>query len=557
MGRPQGWGQLGERGGGAYLLATLAGLVLRWPTLTNRILSIDEPSYFVQAALLGSLQKFVYAFYYRVETKTQIGLLPYILAAALDRHQAVLLLHIFGLLAVLLSCGLLIALAARFLGSPWPGLVAALIWLPYLNIGPAYDPGGLDVLSEFPAILLEYFQTPCILLSLYGLLWGLEDRGGHPTAARWMLAGAGVAWALAVLIKPSAVLLGLLYLLALAFSGARGAAPAGRGHTLLAQVGAFGLGAALPVLLVFIPYLFNPSALQELRFNLIDVNATYTAGGSLLVRALALLLGFPPLLLLAFLLTPPLLRWRHPTAQVSPALSLILWAGPLLFLGILSGAGFLHYLIPIVPLMALAVAGYLYLIWSGGRSDRPRWQALLLGGLLAAVYWGPQLPRLAQFPGRMAADTYLNDDRARFDLDSLVMYIQTHTQPNATLWVYYNSPEVYLLADRQPTTRDPASAYLTLYWAAPWFQRTATELAAATPDLLVGINNPRYPHPNALPITQIPQVSELIAQAYRCDAQVVRGVIICQRNTRANAPAASAPPPNRLDGPGHVPVGKP
>jgi hypothetical protein len=522
------WRAIHLRRWAAYVLAALAVLLLRWPTLTNRILSIDEPTYFAQAALLRSFQEFIYAFNYRVETKTQIGLIPFLLANALDPRNAILLLHLFGMIAVLLSCWLLVALADRFLGRPWLGLAATLIWVPYLNIGPAYDPGGLDVLSEFPATLLEYFQTPFILLSLYGFLWATTTAGASARRAGWVLAGSGFAWAIAVLIKPSAALLALLYLLALIVYAAREGTLAKQIRVLLARGGAFAVGAALPVFLVFLPYLFNPVALAELRFNLVVVNGSYTTGSSLLVRALTLLIGLPPLLLLAFLLIPVLQR-RHAPGAPPPALPLILWAGPILFLGILPGAGFLHYLIPVVPVMALAVVAYIGLLAQGWIRAGHAQRALVFCVLLAVVYWVPQLPRLARFPARMAADWYLNDDRARFDLDHLLAYIQTHTDPASTLWVYYNSPEVYLLAGRGPATRDPGGAYLSMYWTDPWFARTAAELAAAPPEMLIGIDHPRYFHPNALSLTEIPQVREIIARAYTCDSTLVRGAVICQR----------------------------
>jgi hypothetical protein len=525
----------------AYLLATLAVLLLRWPTLTNRILSIDEPTYFAQAALLRSFQEFVYAFNYRVETKTQIGLIPFMLANALDPRNAILLLHLFGMLAVLVSCLLLVALADRFLGRPWLGLVATLIWVPYLDIGPAYDPGGLDLLSEFPATLLEYFQTPFILLSLYAFLCATAKAESTTTRARGLRAGAGFAWAIAVLIKPSGAVLGLLYLLALIVRGARAGNRAAQIRVLAAEGGAFALGAALPVILVFVPYLFNPAAMAELRFNLVVVNGSYTTGNSLLVRALTLLIGLPPLLLLAFLIIPVLQRRYAPGASPE-TLPLILWTGPVLFLGILPGAGFLHYLIPLVPVMALAVVAYTAQLAQGWLAGGHARRALVVCALLAVVYWAPQLPRLAQFPARMAADTYLNDDRARFDVDHLVAYIQAYTAPAATLWVYYNSPEVYMLTGRGPATRDPGAAYLSMYWTDPWFQRTADELAAAPPAMLIGIDQPRYLHPDALPITQIPRVRDLIAQAYTCDSTVVQGAVICQRRDTLTAedPAMAA-----------------
>ena len=118
-----------------YLLATVAAVLLRWPTLSNRMLTTDEPAYLLQAARLHSLELFTYAYLYRTETKTQIGLIPYLLAQLIDPGNAILIVRIFVLLALLVSCWLLIAFARCFLGGPLTGLVAALLtafdcWLP-------------------------------------------------------------------------------------------------------------------------------------------------------------------------------------------------------------------------------------------------------------------------------------------------------------------------------------------------------------------------------------------------------------------------------------------
>jgi hypothetical protein len=110
-----------------YLLATVAAVLLRWPTLSNRMLTTDEPAYLLQAARLHSLDRFIYGYLYRTETKSPIGLIPYLVAQLIDPGNAILIVRVFVLLALLVSCWLLIAFARRFLGGPLPGLVAALI----------------------------------------------------------------------------------------------------------------------------------------------------------------------------------------------------------------------------------------------------------------------------------------------------------------------------------------------------------------------------------------------------------------------------------------------
>ncbi|HUS17127.1 MAG TPA: hypothetical protein VM536_19180 [Chloroflexia bacterium] len=505
---------------------------MRWPTLSNRILSIDEPDYFAQAARLRSVEAFIYSFYYRVEVKSQIGLIPYLLAAAIDPPNAVFLVHVFGLLAVLASCWLLIAMAARFLGGPLPGLAAALLWLPYLEVGPGYALGGHNVLEYFPAPKLEYFQTPFVLATIYLFADGAQALARDQRRAARLLAGAGVLWAVAVLIKPSALLLGPFYLAALPFIVPRAA----WGRQLLGAGAAFVVAAAVPVVLVFGPYLLNPPALAELRFNLFESTSSYAAAGATepTIRILSLLLtGLPPLLGLGFLLGPFAVRSAlrgRPAPAASPLLPLVIGSGPLLFLSSLAGCICPYYYVTIVPFLALTVTAYLAQLGTVLLQAGRRREAIAGAALLAVLYLAPQLPALAAFPAQAGTDLYLADDRARFDLDGVLGYIREHAPPDAPIWVYYNTPELYMWSDRPPATRDPQADWLSFVWSEPWFSRTVAELAAEQPAVIVGIDQARLPHPNARSITEIPQVSAWIAAHYQCNPALVRGTTVCTRN---------------------------
>jgi hypothetical protein len=515
------------------LLVTVAVVILRWPTLSNRIFNIDEPTYLAQAARLRSPEAFVYAVLYRTETKTQVGLIPYLLANLTGGGDAMFVLHVFGLLAVLATCWLMIAFADRFLSGRVAGLAAALVWALWLAVGPGYANGVGEAQSNLLPTLLEIIQAPFILATLYMFASGVESGRVSAAFARLLLLCSGAAWATAVLIKPSAALVGPLCLAALPVASHE---LTGRAlfRRCVPAAAAFIVGAALPVALLFVPYLFSPAALSELRFNLVQVNAAYAQGAPGYRRALSLIGGVPAVLLAGWALLPPwvMLRVRRSSGSKRPlsALLLVWLAGLAVLVGSLPGHAFWHYLVPVVPLVALAatesVSVALHRVAPFGRRA-----PAIVGLLLAACYLAPQLPAVRTYAAGASADSYLDDDRRRIDVDGLVTYVRAHSRPDASIWAYYNTPELYLLADRHPATRDPGGAYLWLFWDEPWFQRTADDLATEQPELIIDIHEPRYAAgtPQERALTRIPRVGALIERDYVCDQQAIRGATVCTR----------------------------
>jgi len=529
-----------------HALVAAVVVLLRLPTLTNRILSIDEASYLVHALRLQSLEAFVFAFLYRTEVKTQVGLVPYLLANALDRSNAIFLIHLFGLVAAAISCSLMILLAKRLLKSELAGVAAALVWAVYLVVGPGSpDPQNLDRYNFFQAPRLEYFQVPFLLLSLYWFMVGVEAqrvaRNGNDNNGRAirLLGGAGAAWAFACLVKPSSVLFGIPMLITLPFFWTVDGGGKAKLNGLLKAGMVFIGSAALPVLLVFAPYLFHPAALGELWLNLAHVSSSYaTEGLSLSERLAELLTGFQPLLLGAFLLVPIALAMQQRSFRATRSARAITQAwlcGVALFLGVVQGQAHLYYLIVVIPFMALAVSGQIAsLLGTLAATGRIRFaQAIALVGVL--IYMLPQITALSAYPGETLKDAYLGRDRRRFDLDGLVSYIRTQTPPNGTLWVYFNTPELLVLSERLPVTRDPAGIWLVVLWEEPWFQRTADELAAECPHLIIGIDRPRYHYPHTSPLLEIPKVGEWIARTYVCDDSAFRGAIVCRLEQRPSS----------------------
>jgi hypothetical protein len=341
-----------------------------------------------------------------------------------------------------------------------------------------------------------------------------------------------------MLVKPSGEFIGLVYVIALGVLFPVFGTSNARSH-LVRALAAFGSGALLPVALVFGPYLFDAQALSELRFNLIDNNVEYaTHTWDVPWRVVILLGALPPLVLGLFVVAGVFLLMGLPhqlPAYKRRALLLVWTAGPALFLGYIPGHAHFHYMVPVVPLLALAVTGYFTLAASALQQSADTPVVLrFVSVLIVGIYLVAQLPGLVIFANSPSTDSYLADDRQRFDLDGLVQYIDAHTSTSDSIWVYYYVPEVYVLSGRRPATSDPAGGALTLVWDEPWFQRTHDELARERPELVVGIDNTHMARPQAGPFNGIPRVSAWIDANYTCTHGVLRGLTLCRRSDSAN-----------------------
>ncbi|MBI3970778.1 MAG: hypothetical protein HY332_05775 [Chloroflexi bacterium] len=519
----------------SYFLVTAAVFLLRWPTLSNHILSYDEPAYFMQAARLRSFYDFVYVYYFRVDSKTQVSLVPFILAEAINHSNAVWLVHFFGLLAVLVSCYLMLAYAHRFFGNRLAGLLASLLWVVWLSVGPG--PGWVfTARTDFLTVLLEYFQTPIILAGLFVVSRAIVAESMSTRSVAWLLFAAGGLVSVAMLIKFSVALLAPLYMLSICFLWSRAPRLEGRTKRFALDIGSFVAGAAIPIVLMLVPYLFNSAALAELRFVFLDVNNSWNQahGNSLLWRTLTLLNGMPLLPLAVLPVVSPWIGLRRRGRIREPAswaLPLVTLAALSVFVSSLVGYAHLHYLVPVVALVALAAVGYAAVLIQGLARLGYRRLAFAASVLLPGAYFGVQIPSLSLYAATAHFDYYTNDNRARLDLDALLRLIQDQTQPDDTIWVYYHAPEIYQLSARRPATRDPDSAWMATFWTDSWFRRTASDLAKEKPPLIVGIDNPRFARPKARPLMNIPYVGELIEREYRCDPNSIRGVAICLRHS--------------------------
>jgi hypothetical protein len=184
-------------------------------------------------------------------------------------------------------------------------------------------------------------------------------------------------------------------------------------------------------------------------------------------------------------------------------------------------------MVSVMPMVTLAVVSYLgvALRWFAERG----WSRLAMASALALslFYFLPQVPALRVAVTLGHTDYYADGDRKLYDLDGLINYIDSHSQPDEKIWVYYNASEIYGLSNRPPATRDPEAAYLTQYWEEPWFARAKNDLIADQPRLVIGIKEPLWPTPDAQPLDKIPLVSDWIKANYTCDAAAIRGAVVC------------------------------
>jgi hypothetical protein len=506
-----------------YLLAGLIALLAKLPVLNNNILFIDEPGYLSHARRLDSFEAFVFSFQYHTETKFPLGLLPYILAQAINQPQAILLTRIFGVSAFIISALLLVKLSKKmFDGATLPAFFALIAWCLFLNQG------------EQPAVpLLEYYQTPLLLFSFLLCLFAFhkwEKSGKYFT-------GVGVCLSFTALIKPTIVVLapslGLILLGVVYWKDYR--TQSWWKIIKARQLWGFGLGFLVPVLVFVLPYFFRTEALIELKFNLFEVTSSYANYNkeSLLIRSVLLLGTFGPALLLLFFiaffgfLIDLFIRIKSKLPlQVSYQLFLLLF-GWALFAGATPGQAKAYYLVPAIPFLMLFVGYRLYHVYVKLTlpSLRLGWIALILMGMFliewdSIVFYSTLLSK---------NETFYTQQMPDVDIAALTNYIKANSDSKDYIWVYYNAPELYWLADRKPATNEPPATWLIDFYSPFWFDRVTTQLKRDNPKLIIGINKPRFPRDKIALLTELPVISSWLQQAYQCDNTKLSNITICTR----------------------------
>ena len=500
-----------------YALAILMAFTAKLPTLSNNIVFIDEPIYLAQAMRLNSFEAFVYAFQYRVETKFQLGLVPYMLAKIISLPNAILIVHLFGLVATGVTACLFVAISQRIFKERMSGLMAFFLWCLFINT------------SEFTAAtILEYFQTPLILAAF----WVFTSIFQHPVKAYRTLFWSGFCLGLATLVKPPALLVVPILILALILPSQ----PYTRilSAKFLKSALLIVSGWALPVVIFVVPYFFSSSALEALNFCLFQLTSTYATDFeptlSILRRATSLLALFGPFNLAVIftsviLFKPIKIRSPSQWSEAARYLLLTLLIGWALYAGYAVGQAKTHYLLPILAFLFFLPGYQIVTIFKKQKLAKRRLSVVFVIGICLLAQFGS-----LRFYTNLLLNNrnFYDSTQSNIDITTLANYVDANSQSQDSIWVYYNVSELYWKANRRPATTEPTGTWLVIVYSPFWFNKIATELTEDKPTLIVGIDSPRIGPPGAATLTELPVIGDMLNQRYICSRDTIPHTTICK-----------------------------
>lgn len=525
----------------AILLAIfLGGLLLRLPTFARPLLSDDEAIYATTADALGRGDLL-----YRDVVDHKPPLIYHVYQAGFavlgphETHGA----HAAVVLAVLLTAGLLFALGRRAgPANGWrTGAAAAALFLVFSTTWHDYD--ALAANCELFLLLPQ-------ALAAWLLLRGLDH--GRPGASAWL-----VHLAIGALVGISALFKyqGLTFLgVSAGMLGwtALGGRLAWWRALLLAGCQAAGALAVPALYLAWCAAAGNAdAAIYWFRFNFSYVGAglggttalarglrrVALVGGSALVPyALGLWAAVSVVTDVARALRR---RWRgiaqanqshQPTAL---ALLALLWLVTSALAVCAGGRFFGHYFHLVLPALCLLAAPIVLRLWDRGRGYRV---ALVVACVLPALLFFA----LASFARPLAAQL----DEGEPDYDAVVARIAALTRPDERIFVWGNSPQLYVLARRPMGTRfsfcnymtgeSPGTPTETGHWNADANQLPAawdmmfTDLERRRPALLVDASAAGWDGYDKFPLGRYPRLRAYVDAHYRA-VESPAGVVLYQR----------------------------
>ena len=429
-----------------FAALVLAPVLLRWSGLEKKIWNVDEAVTFTMAEqiLAGDVP-------YRDAVDQRNPLAPYLQAIVFKvtgdwnlRAQHFVLALMIGLTAVL------VWRTARRLGEEATGVAGAL-WVTLLCL---VLPTVRDTMPAHTAWYLIFFSCAGF--------WALA-HAWHSGRVRWAGA-AGGAFGLSFLAKQPGLLdFGVaLVLVAIGY----GASPERRPR-LLRQLAGLLAGFATPLLLTF-AYFAAKGAWADVAYY------AWTYNNVLYVPEVA------PLERWKTMRIPVLLAWEyHPALVVMGGLAaigllvraparllrrprefdlagwmILGWSASGLIASTLSGRGFSHYSIQLIPGLGLACGWITARLWSAGRKwAGPSWFRLGLVGAVAAagVAWV-----LWPLPRRIQAFNLPEPGS-----DVMAQLVRQQTGPKDRIYVWGYNPEIYAISQRLPATRFLYNTFVT------------------------------------------------------------------------------------------------
>lgn len=386
-----------------------------------------------------------------------------LIAARLDSPRAI---HAVGALVCAACTLLLLAISTRIFGRA-VGLGAAALFA-LVMASPAVE--GFTANAELYALLPT--------LAAIWLLWcTFEDSGPMPLLAVGLLA------ALATLLKPTAIAVMPLALFWVAYCArARGAG----WTTWIKSMSAIGFGffgGVFPALLhgsMTVPDLYFGTVLfgrvaHDSVFGLSPGAQIF----SLIVLNLSVAFFAPPLLL------APQALWELRRGPSRQRAFLWAWAGTALGGVLLGGSFFPHYWQQGLPPCAIALALMARAAFDQWQPRALRLRQIVIGATLVMLLLAAMRP-IINPPTAETVMPYYAQDLPASAVPEIARYLADHTSPDETVFVAYQQPDIYYLADRAPATRWLGTAELSRMPGA--FDELLARLAtrATAPRYIVG-----------------------------------------------------------------------
>ncbi|PLS82329.1 MAG: hypothetical protein CYG59_04360 [Chloroflexi bacterium] len=319
----------------------------------------------------------------------------------------------------------------------WNARTALLGALIFGIAGSAFELQGL-VLNTDQALVLPALAA----------LWSAINLGATQQLRFAIALGAAVT--AGVLIKPVALVLGLLVVLTGLYMR----------RNIVKVLG----GTALGVFAVAAPtvaYFWARGGWSHLLFSVVTYNRLYADEARIRWQfgpLVDMFVPFVPLLLVA-LGGIALLR-SHPTAEQRAGWLVVGWTAALLAAAVGSLRAFIHYYYPVLPGLALLAAPCVAWLWDQGRAaTKPEWLAgrtasVLLATLLVLPLAVQNIKLVGTTPEQQAIRLY-GDAGKRFfaPAPNVAAYIREHTQADDYIYVFAAEPEVYVLAQRRSPSR--------------------------------------------------------------------------------------------------------